>query len=175
MNRIIGPVLVLGDHIDTDQIISAEYMKIDYTSEEGYRAVGELAFSGLPEGYPEIISNKTGQSRFPIVIAGENFGCGSSREHAPVALGAAGVRVVVAKSFARIFYRNCIATGEVLPLEAETIPPSQTGDDVSIDLQRNQMIMSNQPLPIQLAGSRTFAHLIEAGGLFQYARQIGEL
>ena len=78
---------------------------------------------------------------YPIVVGGENFGCGSSREHAPVALGAAGAVAVVAQSYARIFFRNCIATGEMYPVETadgvRLCDVLRTGDDVVLDLENN--------------------------------------
>ena len=76
---------------------------------------------GLPESlYAErFIKAGAMDTEFPIIIAGRNFGCGSSREHAPIALGAANTQTVIAESFARIFFRNCVATGEVYPVECQ--------------------------------------------------------
>lgn len=89
--RVIrGPAYVLGDNIDTDQIIPAEYLNLVPTIPEEYTRLGGHALAGLPAGLPPFVDALTGKSPYPIVIAGANFGCGSSREHAPVALGAAG-------------------------------------------------------------------------------------
>src|SRR5208337_2942461 len=83
---------------------------------------------------------KPGQagSEYPIVVAGRNFGCGSSREHAPIALGSAGCHLVVAESFARIFFRNSVATGELYPCECAVrlCDALQTGDVVTVDLDK---------------------------------------
>ena len=78
------------------------------------------------------------ESDYPIVVAGRNFGCGSSREHAPIALGAAGCNIVLAESFARIFFRNSVATGELYPCEcpARLCDALQTGDVVTVDLDK---------------------------------------
>src|SRR5207248_6282645 len=75
-------------------------------------------------------------SEYPIVVGGRNFGCGSSREHAPIALGSAGCKVVLAESFARIFFRNCVATGELYPCECtdRLCDVLKTGDVVTVDL-----------------------------------------
>src|SRR6516225_5013709 len=100
-----GPVYVVRDNIDTDQIIPAEYLTLVPTIPDEYERLGSYALCGLPDSlYPTRFVNEGKlDSDYPIVIAGRNFGCGSSREHAPIALGSAGARVVVAESFARIF------------------------------------------------------------------------
>ena len=105
---ITGSVYVLGDNIDTDQIIPAMYLNLVPTIPEEYRQLGARALAGLPDSYPPFVQDGRDQSEHSIVIGGKNFGCGSSREHAPVALGAAGIKAVVAESYARIFFRNCI-------------------------------------------------------------------
>src|SRR2546425_7966727 len=107
-----GPVYVVGDNIDTDQIISAQYLNLVPTIPEEYEKLGSYALAGLPESLYKTRFVKEGQldSEYPIVVAGKNFGCGSSREHAPIALGSAACRIVLAESFARIFFRNAVAT-----------------------------------------------------------------
>ena len=111
-------VYVLSDNIDTDQIIPAKYLNLVPTIPEEYRKLGSYALSGLPGNFSPFVRAGTEESEYSIIIAGRNFGCGSSREHAPVALGAAGVKAVVAMSFARTFFRNSIATGELCPCES---------------------------------------------------------
>src|SRR5690242_2891896 len=110
-----GPVYVVRDNIDTDQIIPAQYLTLVPTIPEEYEKLGSFAMIGLPDHlYPtRFIKEGTTKTEYPIVIAGRNFGCGSSREHAPIALGACGTEVVVAETFARIFFRNSVATGEL--------------------------------------------------------------
>ena len=85
---ITGTVYVVGDNIDTDQIIPAQYLNLVPTIPEEYKKLGSYALIGLPEGHPPFVEEGQMESVFPIVIAGRNFGCGSSREHAPIALGA---------------------------------------------------------------------------------------
>ncbi|KAF9594328.1 hypothetical protein IFM89_030457 [Coptis chinensis] len=114
-----GLCYVLGDNIDTDQIIPAEHLTLVPSKPDEYRKLGSHALIGLPSTYEtRFIETGEVQSKYSIIIGGENFGCGSSREHGPVALGAAGVKAVVAESYARIFFRNSVATGEVYPLES---------------------------------------------------------
>jgi len=100
-----GPVFVVRDNIDTDQIIPAQYLNLVPTIAEEYEKLGSYALCGLPESLYPTRYVKSGQldSEYPIIIAGRNFGCGSSREHAPIALGSAGCKIVLAESFARIF------------------------------------------------------------------------
>jgi 3-isopropylmalate/(R)-2-methylmalate dehydratase small subunit len=106
-NFISGKVYLLGDNIDTDQILTAEYLKVNPSTPEGYEWLGKLAMCGLPIDAKKF-RDSDGTPLYSIIIAGENFGCGSSREHAVIALGAAGIKLVIAKSFARIFFRNSI-------------------------------------------------------------------
>src|SRR5215470_864948 len=133
-----GPVYVVRDNIDTDQIIPAQYLNLVPTIPEEYEKLGAYALCGLPESlYAKRFVNE-GQldSQYPIIIGGRNFGCGSSREHAPIALGSAGCHVVLAESFARIFFRNCVATGELYPCESveRLCDILKTGEVVTVDL-----------------------------------------
>ncbi|MFN2350945.1 MAG: 3-isopropylmalate dehydratase, partial [Kiritimatiellia bacterium] len=116
---IRGKVYLVGDNIDTDQIIPAQYLNLVPTIPEEYRKLGAYALSGLPAECPPLVAPGTDRSEYAFVLAGRNFGCGSSREHAPIALGAAGIRAVIAESYARIFFRNAIATGELYPWETD--------------------------------------------------------
>src|SRR5437660_6661202 len=133
-----GPVYVVRDNIDTDQIISAQYLNLVPTIPEEYEKLGSHALAGLPESLYQTRYVKEGQfdSEYPIVVAGKNFGCGSSREHAPIAMGSANCQLVLAESFARIFFRNCVATGELYPCEMteRLCDTLKTGDVVTVDL-----------------------------------------
>src|SRR5712675_3316908 len=133
-----GPVYVVGDNIDTDQIIPAQYLNLVPTIPEEYEKLGSFALCGLPESLYSTRYVKDGQldSEYPIVVGGRNFGCGSSREHAPIALGSAGCKVVLAESFARIFFRNCVATGELYPCQCleRVCDLLKNGDGVTVDL-----------------------------------------
>lgn len=114
-----GKCFVTKDNIDTDQIIPAEYLTLVPSKPDEYEKLGSFALIGLPDAeYPtRYVKEGSMKTEYPIVIGGQNFGCGSSREHAPVAMGACGCQAVVAESYARIFFRNCIATGELYPCE----------------------------------------------------------
>ena len=118
-------VFKLGDHINTDQIIPGRYYVTTDAAELGRHCLCELC----PDPAADISQEK-------IIIAGENFGCGSSREHAPIALKAAGVRCVVAKSFARIFFRNAINIGLPILISGEAYGIFEDGDDAEVDTAR---------------------------------------
>ncbi|XP_010919697.2 3-isopropylmalate dehydratase small subunit 1-like [Elaeis guineensis] len=173
-----GPCYVLGNNIDTDQIIPAEHLTLVPSKPDEYRKLGSFALCGLPStAYPvPFIAPGAEGTRFPIVIAGANFGCGSSREHAPVALGAAGVRAVVAEYYARIFFRNSVATGEIYPLESEETgiwKECNTGDIVTVDLAENLLINHTTGKEYRLKPIGDAGPVIEAGGIFAYARKTG--
>ena len=95
-----GPVFVVKDNIDTDQIIPAQYLNLVPTIPEEYEKLGSYALIGLPESLysTRYVEEGESNSKYPIVVAGRNFGCGSSREHAPIALGSAGCNLVLARS-----------------------------------------------------------------------------
>ena len=174
---IAATVYLLEDNVDTDQIITAEFMKINPSTPDGYKQLGSLAMCGLPNTYPSFVDQETGKAIHQIIVAGENFGCGSSREHAPVSLGASGVKAVIAQSFARIFFRNCISTGEILPIELpeRLCDTLKTGDQVEIflDEQLVRVPRTFQEIRIQPLGA--LVDIVEAGGLFPYARKIGKI
>jgi 3-isopropylmalate/(R)-2-methylmalate dehydratase small subunit len=173
--QIRDSVYVLGDNIDTDQILTAEFMKVNPSTDEGYKELGSLAMCGLPDTFEPFVDANTGKAFHRIVLAGDNFGCGSSREHAPVALGASGVRAVVAKSFARIFYRNCIATGELVPIECPDLDPSvfENGEEVEIDIENLLLRCAAKNIDLAVRDFGPLSEIIEAGGLFAYAKQRG--
>ncbi len=170
---ISGKVFVVQDDIDTDQIIPAQYLNLVPTIEKEYRQLGSHALSGLPDTYPPFVKEGSSKSEYSIIIAGRNFGCGSSREHAPVALGAAGIKAVVAQSYARIFFRNCISLGELYPLETEDRlwEEFKTGDRVMIDIENMQVSREGKPHRLKELGA--VKPVIEAGGIFKYARSTG--
>jgi 3-isopropylmalate/(R)-2-methylmalate dehydratase small subunit len=172
---ISGKVFVVGDNVDTDQIIPAEYLNLVPTIPEEYKLLGTHAMGGLPDGCQPMIEADGVPCAYAIMIGGRNYGCGSSREHAPIALGAAGIKAVVAASYARIFFRNSVATGEIFPLES-TLDLSQifqTGDEATIDLKACTIthLPSGQCYELNPLGA--VAPVIEAGGIFRYARSTG--
>lgn len=170
-----GKAYVLGDNIDTDQILSAEFLKVNPSTPDGYRELGRLAMCGLPDSCPPFVDPQTGECEYRIVVAGQNFGCGSSREHAVTALGSAGVLAVVAQSYARIFFRNCVSTGEVLPVasDARLCDQIQTGDMVEVDIENRQVRVVARDVQAQIEPAGELAEIIAAGGLFAYARATG--
>ena len=112
---------------------------------------------------------------YAILVGGKNFGCGSSREHAPIALGAAGAKAVVAESFARIFFRNCVATGELYPVETpeRIVAAFRTGDEVVLDLEAATLTHRGTGTVYRLRPLGDAGPVIAAGGLFAYARNTG--
>ena len=172
---INGLVYMVGDNIDTDQIIPARHLNLVPTIPEEYCKLGALALSGLPADYPPFIKSGARQAEYGIIVAGRNFGCGSSREHAPIALGAAGIRAIVAASFARIFFRNAIATGEQYPCEtaANLHAVFQTGDEAEIRLDREEFVHLKSGKVFKLKSLGAVMPVVSAGGLFAYARKTG--
>ncbi len=185
---ISGKAYVLGDDVDTDQIIPAEYLKYDPTIAAERKLFGRFALCGVPEsqaGLPngkvvfvDQSDEKNTRSEFGVIIAGKNFGCGSSREHAPLALAEAGIKVVVAQSYARIFFRNAVNGGYLLPLESpqRLCEMISTGQKVQIDTNSDKpKIIVDDQEPIELCPIGDVSEIIEAGGLFDYAEKIGIL
>ena len=172
-----GPVYVVRDNIDTDQIIPAQYLNLVPTIAEDYEKLGSYALCGLPESLYPVRYVKEGQldSEYPIVVAGRNFGCGSSREHAPIALGSAGCRIALAESFARIFFRNCVATGELYPCEAQErlCEVLQSGEVVTVDLDACTVTAKSSGKVYRFKPLGDVRPVVDAGGLFNYARTTG--
>ncbi len=159
MNIITGNVWKFGDNIDTDLIIAARYLN---TSDPH-----ELAKHVMEDADPEFCSKlKPGD----IIVAGENFGCGSSREHAPIALKAAGVSAVIAKSFARIFYRNAFNMG--LPIfELPESDKIEEGNLVKIDMEAGTIEDLDTRCRFHFSPIPPFMQeLIACGGLINYAK-----
>ena len=172
-----GPVYVVKDNIDTDQIIPAQYLNLVPTIVEEYEKLGSYALCGLPESlYPQRYV-KEGQldSQYPIIVGGRNFGCGSSREHAPIALGSAGCKVVLAESFARIFFRNCVATGELYPCECleRLCDKLQIGKVVTVALDEGTVTVQDSGKVFHFKPLGDVRAVVDAGGLFNYARKAG--
>src|SRR5437762_13503021 len=167
-----GPVYVVRDNIDTDQIIPAQYLNLVPTIPEEYEKLGSYALCGLPESLyaARYVPEGKLDSEYPIVVGGMNFGCGSSREHAPIALGSAGCKVVLAEGFARIFFRNCVATGELYPCEFEDrlCDILKTDDVVTVDLDKSTVTVkaTGKTYPFKALGE--LRPVSDAGGLCNY-------
>ena len=149
-----------GDNIDTDLIIPARYLN---TSDPA-----ELAQHAMEDADPGWVNKKQSGD---FIVAGENFGCGSSREHAPIAIKAAGVQAVIAKSFARIFYRNAINIGLPILESPEAASQIKEGSEIEVDLSAGIIkdLTANktykaQPFP------EFIRKIIKAGGLINFLR-----
>ena len=181
MESIIqGKAYVLGKNIDTDQIIPAEHLVYSLSDPEEVKMYGKYALSGvpveqagLPEGEIPFVQEGSYASNYSIIIAGPNFGCGSSREHAPFALQVAGAKAIIAESYARIFYRNCVDGGFVVPYEtSQQLNKSiLTGDELSIDIAANTLTNVTRSVTYQLKPLGDVANIVQAGGIFEYARK----
>jgi 3-isopropylmalate/(R)-2-methylmalate dehydratase small subunit len=167
----------MRDNIDTDQIIPAQYLNLIPTLPDEYDKLGSYALCGLPESlYPtRFVKENQLDADYPIVVGGRNFGCGSSREHAPIALGSAGCKVVLAEGFARIFFRNCVATGELYPCECSDrlCDLLKTGDVVTVDLDAGTVTHKDSGKVYRFKPLGEVRPVVDAGGLFNFARNSG--
>lgn len=182
--NINGKAYVLGDDVDTDQIIPAHYLTLNPAIPEERRLFGLYALSGvpaaqagLPEGNHPFVPEGGKPGEYRIVVAGKNFGCGSSREHAPLALAEAGVEVVIAESYARIFFRNAVNGGYLIPFETPTrlVGEIHTGDVVEVQVRSCHLINHTTGKEYDLQPLGDILPILEAGDIFAYARAAGML
>ena len=163
MREIRGRAFVFGDNVDTDQIYPGRFLELTE-----HREIAGHAMEGVDPSFAGSVEPGD------VVVAGSNFGCGSSREHAVITLKVAGVGAVVARSFARIFYRNAVNQG--LPVvEVPDLDPSdiEAGGEVTVDLESGTLSHAGRewrfnPLPASVL------EIIEAGGVFQLYRRRAE-
>src|SRR5260221_12393106 len=161
----MGHVWMLGDNVNTDVIIPGRY---NVTTDRA-----QLARYCLCEVLPEFAQQvQVGD----VLMAGHNFGCGSSREHAPAALQACGIQVVIARSFARIFYRNAVNIGLPVLVCEEAVLGSAAGQEMEVDLARGVIrnmtpgrVFHSEPL------APFVARIVASGGIIEYIRQEGTL
>src|SRR5437016_6082386 len=181
---ILGKAYVLGDNVDTDQIIPAQYLTFNPAIPEEYKMFGKYALSsvppaqaGLPKGHVPFHTDDEYVSPYSIIVAGKNFGCGSSHEHAPVALDAAGIKAVFAEFYARIFYHNAVNGGYLIPFEsaAHLCDTVCTGDELRLDVPATKLHNLTTGEGYELKSLGEVAPILEAGGLFPYARNVGLL
>jgi 3-isopropylmalate/(R)-2-methylmalate dehydratase small subunit len=158
--RFEGSVWKFGDNVDTDLIIPARFLNV--SDEE------ELAKNCFVDVRPDFVEKVQAGD---VIVAGKNFGCGSSREHAPWALKGAGIRVIIAKSFARIFYRNAFNIGLPLLESDQASDDLEEGDQVSVDLltgkisnESKDQHFSAKPIPDFMM------EIIQAGGLVNHLK-----
>ncbi len=160
----MGRVWKFGDDIDTDVIIQGKYLVINEPE--------ELAKHVFENIRPEF-AKKVRAGDF--IVAGNNFGCGSSREHAPLALKATGIEAVIAKSFARIFFRNAINIG-LKVIECEQADKIDEGDDIEIDYENGKIINKTKNEEYQTTPIPEFLRqIIECGGLVEFGKKITPL
>lgn len=159
--KIRGRAWKFGDDIDTDIILPGRYLVLTDEKE-----LVKHAMEGLDAQFSEKVN------KGDIIIAGKNFGCGSSREHAPIALKGAGISVVVAKSFARIFYRNAINVGLTL-LESKNISENIIeGDELEIDINKGLLKDLNNGKEFEVIGLPDFMlEILMKGGLISYLKE----
>jgi 3-isopropylmalate/(R)-2-methylmalate dehydratase small subunit len=173
---------VVGDDIDTDQIIPAQYLTYNPAIPEERKMFGQFAMIGLPEksrGLPSgsvpFVKEGAGKSGFKMIVAGRNFGCGSSREHASICLQEAGIEACIAEFYSRIFFRNSVNGGYLIPFETETrlVDKIKTGDELEIDVERHLVknLSTGAAFPLKPIGE--VLPIIEAGDIFKYAKQKG--
>ncbi len=159
--KIRGKVYKYGDDVNTDVIMPARYLNVyDHA---------ELAQHCMEDLDPDFLKMvKPGD----IIVAGTNFGCGSSREHAPLAIKAAGISCVIAKSFARIFYRNALNIG--LPIQEceEAVAKTKAGNTLEVDLSTGKIVNVTRGLTFKAKPYPDFMlKLIESGGLIEYTKR----
>lgn len=156
-----GNSFCYGDDVDTDVIIPARYLNTSDPLELKKHCMEDI---------DETFASKVQEGDF--IVAGDNFGCGSSREHAPIAIKASKVTAVIAKSFARIFYRNAINIGLVI-IESETLPDeTKTGDKLELDMEKGivKNLTTEKEYPITVF-PKEIQELIDVGGLVNYTKK----
>jgi 3-isopropylmalate/(R)-2-methylmalate dehydratase small subunit len=155
INNIKGRAIILGDNVDTDQIIPAKYLNT-YEPDK-------LAPHFMENEYPELAKNII---KGDIIVAGKNFGSGSSREHAVITIKGLGISCIIAESFARIFFRNAINTG--IPVIEAKIDAKQY-DEISIDFSKSIIIHSEKITKFQ-EYPEFLKNIIDSNGLINYVR-----
>lgn len=161
MNSIRGRVHKFeASNIDTDVIVPGQYLKIHDPKE-----LAKHAMEGIDPEFPKKVSAGD------FMVCGNNFGCGSSREHAPIALSTVGIKAILAPSFARIFYRNAIDGGYLLPIEIEpeTLSKIRDKDVLEINLSQNKIMnITNNESYKMVPFPNLVSQIVDAGGLIYY-------
>lgn len=151
-----------GNDIDTDAVIPGRFLTIYDPAE-----LAKHVFEGTRDEFAREVREGD------VVVAGSNFGCGSSREHAPLALRGAGIRIIIAESFARIFYRNAVNIG-LLPLVCSGTDEIQDGDAITVDIGRGFIEVNGKRLAVEPVPG-FLQRIVEAGGLVAYAKNLDEV
>jgi 3-isopropylmalate/(R)-2-methylmalate dehydratase small subunit len=156
-----GHVFKYGANVDTDAIIPARYLNVSDPDELACHCMEDIDLDFVKKAKPG-----------DIIVATSNFGCGSSREHAPIAIKASGVSVVIAKSFARIFFRNAINIGLPLLESTDAVDGTDAGDQLEIDLASGTIKNLTKGKTYKAAAYPEFmSGIIKAGGLIEYTRE----
>lgn len=159
--KIKGKIHRFGDDVNTDEIIPARYLN---TSDPE-----ELAKHCMEDADPKFMKK---MEKGDIIMAGDNFGCGSSREHAPIAIKAAGISCVIAKNFARIFYRNAINIGLPIFTSEEAVKNLKKGDIVEVNVTKGEINKAGRKTTYKAEVFPKFIkEIIHAGGLMEYAKK----
>ena len=164
-------------NLNTDQIIPARFLKRARASGFGEALLHDLRFDAQGRARPDFPLNRPAWRGARIIVGGRNFGCGSSREHAPIALAAAGIQAVVAEFYARIFFRNSVNGGYLIPFESpeRLCEKICTGDLLSIDVAGGMLHNRTTGEQWKLKPLGEVAPIIDAGGIFPYAKSVGML
>lgn len=161
INMIKGKVWLYGDNIDTDVIIPARYLNTSSFEELAKHCMEDIDLSFAKE-----------VAKGDIIVAGENFGCGSSREHAPIAIKASGVSLVIAKSFARIFYRNALNIGLAIMENSSLADETTKGDIIECELSTGLVKNLNTNKEYHCSEfPEEIQKIINSGGLINYTKQ----
>ena len=156
--KLEGKVIKYGDNVDTDVIIPARYLNTTDDRELAKHCMEDLDDTSI-----------TRVKKGDIMVGGFNFGCGSSREHAPIAIKASGISCVIAKSFARIFYRNAINIGLPIIESSECVNEVEDGDRLEINLEKGILVNCNRKKTYAIEPFPEFIQaIIKAGGLMPY-------
>ena len=155
----MGKAWKYGDDVNTDEIIPARYLNTSDHDELAAHCMEDADKGAFLKGH----------QKGDVIVAGKNFGCGSSREHAPIAIKAAGVSAVIAESFARIFFRNCINIGLPILESVDAARAISAGDEVTFDLGEGEITSGGktyaaEPYPKELQ------EIVSAGGLLPYVK-----
>ena len=173
ISGIAAPFLRIN--VDTDAIIPSREIKAVSKKGLSEGLFSEWRYASVTERKPndDFILNQDPYNRSLMLLTGDNFGCGSSREHAPIALSTCGIKAVIAVSFARIFYRNSVDGAFLLPIEIDekTYQTISNNDELEIDVEKNEIknISKNETYSMK-PFSEIIAKIISAGGLFKYKK-----